>query len=391
MNYLALATFVIAGVLSAVQLRRPALPRFVPFFLFIMLSAGTFWTIIGFDPLEYKNAFGTGGPLLFIMCVGVYAGRDSTLWQRFPPIVLGLAYASAALGAYYAIRLGTTGPIQGASPMNRHMPTALWLSMSALALRKSSSWRDCLPVLVPIALCIPIAIVINTRSFTLLATIALLTGLMIPLHSHFRSTPLKLVMLGFLAALVLGVGISLLFLAAPERVLSLHQRLTSDTRSSQYRQFFAQVPVTRLITGMGPKATYVFKGENYEFIDNQFLFILFKFGFPVLLGYCAIVLWPGLRVFVNATDRRERSMGLFFVFWVLAALGLSIFHGIVNNPQNLLAILLAGRCFAAIELWGSSGGTPRNRVRSTAALKTFPSGGDAPRPDLKRRPSGQRR
>jgi hypothetical protein len=248
--------------------------------------------------------------------------------------------------------------------MNQHMQTAFWFGLCALALRKTSRWRDCLPALIPIALCIPIAIVLCSRSFTLLTILGLLTGLTIPLQRHLRSMAVRVLALGFSTTIVFGGGLWLLSLAAPERVLALKNRLGEDTRTSQYSQFFQQLDPVRLIPGLGPKATYTFNDwSDYDYIDNQFLFILFKFGLPVLVGYCAVVIWPGLCMLVKAADQRERSLGVFFAFWTLATLGVSIFHAITNNPQNLIAILLAGRCFGLLALRGNAPPTSQKPSR----------------------------
>jgi hypothetical protein len=345
LSYFALAIFVWAGVLGALRFRR-RLPRLIPFFLGAMLAYGTFWVIIGLDPAEYRNALGSVGPLLFVMCLGVYAGLDRTLWRTLRPIVLALAYVSIALAAYYTIRLSVNGTFQGATPMNKHMQTAFWFSFAALIIGRSSRWRKNLLAVIPIALCIPLSILMLTRSWTLLATLGLGLGLKITFQDRLRPRLAKTLALGLLSITILAAAIWLLSMVFPERLEALNGRLLDDTRSSQYSQFFDQVPVTGLITGLGPKATYIFDNEPaYEYVDNQVLFILFKFGFPVLLGYCAVVLWPGLRMLVYAANRRERSLGLFFAFWTLATLGVSVYHGITNNPQNFIAILLAGRCF----------------------------------------------
>jgi O-antigen ligase len=364
LSYFALAIFVCAGVLGALRFWR-RLPRLIPFFLAAMLAYGTFWVIVGFEPAEYKNAFGTIGPLVFVMCLGVYAGLDSSLWRALRPILLALAYASVALAAYYTVRLQVAVSFEGPTPMNQHMPTALWLAFAALILGRSSGWRENLLAVVPIALCVPIALLMASRSWTLLAILAFVLGLKITFQRRLRLRPAKTLALGVLSMALLAAAICLLSMAFPERIETLAGRLLEDSRTGQYSDFFHQVPLTGLIAGLGPKATYTAGGEaDFNYIDNQFLFILFKFGLPVLLGYCAVVIWPGLRLLVKAANRRERSFGFFFAFWTLATLGVSIFHGITNNPQNFVVILLAGRCFHFMTSEGKSAATAREPLKS---------------------------
>lgn len=364
LSYLALAIFVGAGVLNATQLRRPRLPVLVPFFLCTMLAYGTFWVIVGFDPSEYRYAFAMRGPLLFVMCLGVYSGLDLTLWRRLRPIVLALAFFSVALSAYYTIQLSVLGKFEGPTPMNQHMQSAFWFALAALVIGGSTGWKGDVLALIPIALCVPIAILMASRSWTLLAIFGFGLGLKIVFQEILRLSATKSLALGLFASVILLAGIWLLSIAFPERFDTFKGRLGEDTRSSQYSQFFQQVPVAGLITGLGPKATYTYNAlTDYNYIDNQFLFILFKFGLPVLLGYFAVVLWPGLYMLVNAVDHRERSLGFFFGTWTLATLGVSTFHSITNNPQNLMAILLAGRCFLFMTLSGKSASNRQGPVR----------------------------
>jgi hypothetical protein len=369
LRYFALALFVGAGLFGAVKLRR-RMPRFVPFFLGIMLAYGTMWVIIGLEPSEYKNALGTSGPLLFVMCLGVYAGLDFALWRRVRPILLVLAYASVGLAAYYTVTLQFSGMLEGPTPINQHVQTGFWLAFAALIIGRSHHWKKNILAVIPIAVCVPIAMLMASRSWTVLTLLALGLGLLITFRERLRLGPAKILLFSVAALVAVLALVGIALLAFPDRMETLTGRLTEDTRTSEYSEFFDQVPVTRLITGLGPKATWGFGNQaEYEYFDNQFLFILFKFGLPVLLGYCAVVIWPGLRLLVSPAGRRDRALGWFFIFWILAALGISVFHGITNNPQNFIAILLAGRCFLLLTSKGKTlkeSFQARKRARSLA-------------------------
>jgi hypothetical protein len=343
----ALALFVPAGVFSALQPGRPRLPRLAVFLFAAMLLDCLFWCLVGYKPSEYwPELIGATSPFIFMMCLGVFAGFDPSLWPKLRPIVLAIAYGSAVLGVYYTARWTTSGNFEGSTPTIDHLQIAFWFGLCSLVLRKSSRWHDCVPALIPIALCIPMAVISNSRSFSLLAILGLLTGLLVTLQGRRRLSAGRVVAICFLTALSVGIGLWLLFLASPERVLSLNDRLTEDSRSSQYTQFFGQVPATSLIAGLGPRATYTFNDQaDYEYIDNQFLFILFKFGLPVLFGYGAVIIYPGLRLLLKRGRRSQWVLGVVFLLWTLAGLGLSIYQNITVTPPNLLIILLAGWCW----------------------------------------------
>ncbi len=352
----ALMLFLTAGFLGAVKSRRSRLPGLVAVLLATMIMYCAFWCLVSYKPSdEWTLLIGNTSPLIFAMCLGVFAGFDPTLWRPLRSVALAIAWSSVALGAYYTVSLTMKGTFAGSNPTVEHLQTAFWFGLTGLVLHKSSRWRDCLPALIPIALCIPMAIIAISRSFTLLAALGLVTGLLVPLQRYFRLLVTRVFVLGVLSALVLGLGWWLLSMAAPERVLALKERLNEDTRSSQYTQFFQQVPVESLILGLGPKATYTYNDRaNYDYIDNQFLFILFKFGLPVLLGYSAIAIWPGLHLLIIAGSKQQRLIGVIFVFWTLAGLGVAIYHAITLNPQNFAVILLAGRAFSLTKTAGRS-------------------------------------
>jgi len=344
-----LVLFVLSGLLSYSSSRCPRLPRLTAFLLATMLAYSGFWCIMDFSPSEYwPELIGARSPLVFVMCLGIYSGFDPTLTRWLRPTALAIAYASAALGAYYARQLPTEGHLEGQNPAVEHLQAALWFGLYALAFRKSSRWRDCVPSLLPLGVCVGLAVSIASRSFVLLATIALVLGILLTTRLDCRSLSTRLFISSALTTLVVAGLYWILMMAAPERFGSLNARLTEDTRTSQYSQFFQQIPPHNLLVGCGPKAAYTYNGQpNYEYIDNQFLYLLFKFGAPVVIGYFAVVLWPGLRHGIAPAARGSKLTAVIFWLWTLAGLGISVYHNISLTAPNLLIILLAGTALAS--------------------------------------------
>ena len=345
MRLLAFALFIGAGVFGALLRRRARLPRMVSIPLVILIGASVWWTLFGYEPSQYVDALlGTWNPMGFTMCFGVFAGLDRSLWRWLRPVALWLAYGSVALGWYYAVRFSSIESFAGANPMVEYLQLAFWLTWCALVLTQTAGWRAFVPALIPMALCLPLAIMISSRSFTALASVGFAVGIFFAMRGSLRRARFRLIAVILCTGVVVVGFLCALSLAAPTRLEAFQNRMLEDSRTSQYSEFFRQIPVSSLIPGRGPKASYTY-GEfaNYEYIDNQFLFIAFKLGLAVLLGYCAVVLWPGLSQLFRGGNRPQQMIGVLFVFWTFASLGLSIFHGILPNPQNFLIILLAGR------------------------------------------------
>src|SRR5579883_1699887 len=290
------ASFILAGLLSAVDGRRPRIPGLAVFLLVSMLLDCAYWVVTSYKLDEiWSGIIEPTSPAILSMCIGVFAGMDASIWRKLRFLLLAIAYASAAVGIYYTATLTIRGTFEGPTPTVEHLQIAFWFGMGALILKRASRWRDCVIALIPVVLCIPMALLASSRSFTILAVVGLTTGLMVPLWRHGRPATSKLIALGLGVILFLSAAIGLLILAAPDRVEAFQNRLGQDTRSGQYSQFFSQIPVTSLILGLGPSASYAYNDRpKYNYIDNQFLFLLFKFGLPVFLGYVAVVVWPGL-------------------------------------------------------------------------------------------------
>lgn len=109
----------------------------------------------------------------------------------------------------------------------------------------------------------------------------------------------------------------------------LFARFSEDTRSNQLETFFEQVPFSKLLIGQGVDASYIYgKKGSYKYIDNQFLFIMFRYGILPIVLY----VFP----FVYSFIKTGKKNGIFYwikrnfvlIMWLLAMGGLSIYYAI---------------------------------------------------------------
>jgi hypothetical protein len=118
----------------------------------------------------------------------------------------------------------------------------------------------------------------------------------------------------------------------------------ADTRTEQYRSFFEQVKPASLLLGGGPNASYETPyASGYLFIDNQYLYLLWKFGAMALIGYVSIVLWPGALTARTERNPLSRGEGILVCLWIMALGGLSVYNAVIHSPANYLIALLAGK------------------------------------------------
>jgi hypothetical protein len=118
-----------------------------------------------------------------------------------------------------------------------------------------------------------------------------------------------------------------------------------DTRTDQYRQFLSQVSFTDLVIGKGPRATWIWNGLEYEWIDGQFTLLAFNGGLILLSTYIIIIVWPAFRLLYKRPSWRHAAPAIVLVFWTLAMIGLSTFTSVKVSYENAVICILAGRCY----------------------------------------------
>jgi hypothetical protein len=151
-------------------------------------------------------------------------------------------------------------------------------------------------------------------------------------------------------AIVAAIGIWFVSSMLGEPAERLAHRATEDSRSGQYREYFANVELWRLVLGYGPDGTYTYDrdGERYGFIDNQFLYIALKYGLVTAAAYVALALWPGVRVALGRIPIQQKAAGFVIILWCLSHAGLSVFCGVGFDAGLYLAFLLGGKCRALL-------------------------------------------
>ena len=340
-----------AGLLAALAGARKKISPYNIVWLIVLFAASVFWFFYTYSPDDYVHPLVSDmSPAIFLMCLGMFVGVEEEFWAKFKPLALGLAHASAFFGAVFLLKNLNTAIPKGISPACVYLQTAFWFGSFSMFTSISAGRLWQLLSVVPVVVVMFEAVLINNRSWVVIAILALLlrytylnSG-----NARFNLSGLALKLVWFLALVSLTIfSIAWLF---PEQFTLLLDRLTQDTRSGQYRDFFDQVPVTDLIFGAGPLSSYSYKDNiHYEGIDNQLILLAWKFGAYSLIAYLLLVILPGIRLLASRLPRPEKGYALLLSLWLLSSAGLSIFHMITQNPQNLLMVLVAGRCLARLQ------------------------------------------
>ncbi len=118
-----------------------------------------------------------------------------------------------------------------------------------------------------------------------------------------------------------------------------------DTRTDQYQQFLSQVSSSDLLIGKGPRATWIWNGVEYEWIDGQFTLLAFNGGFILLSTYIIIIIWPAFRLLFKHPSWQHAAPAIVLVFWTLAMMGLATFTSVKISYEHAVICILAGRCY----------------------------------------------
>ena len=160
------------------------------------------------------------------------------------------------------------------------------------------------------------------------------------LSNSDRSSKYKVVRIfvTILCSLIVGIILMYYFNDSFE---FLFARLYEDTRTGQYQIFFKQVSIIDLLVGKGLNAHYKFGANgDYQAIDNQFIYWMFKYGAFPMICYLTPFVLAIVRAFVNH-DSRELLLKRIYVplMWVASMAGISIYYGLKMDIAHFYILL----------------------------------------------------
>lgn len=297
--------------------------------------------------LIYANS-----PLNLLIVFGFFIGLNPRLWKWIDPALYIIAYGSVAAGWLYAMGLPSYHRHVGGNPMFYHITLAIWPAAFLLLSCHRTAVKRQIVTTVPIVGCMFLAVYNQNRSWSLVCLFLLFLRFMVV---NARSSSQKWIRIGFVVIVALFISGRVIYImdagTGNEAVDGLIGRLTENTRGGQLQDFFEQIPMHRLITGMGADAGYDMEGKsNYQYIDNQHLFILFKFGFLAWWTYAYTVFAPALRVLQARHGYPMRSLAFLLLLWGMSLGGLSVFQNLRPGPANMLMVMIAGRaCYQSAQ------------------------------------------
>lgn len=304
---------------------------------------------------------GTKGPLTWIACGFVFIGISPNGWQLAKKVFVVLSNVAAVV---VIIKITLSGGIasteqQAGRFFVGYIPLLIW-TVPLLFYNPDttgvSSFRNVL-ILFPLFVLYICSILSGNRSWILMmvlhtAIIAFKYGKIVLVRPRTSYVVLLFVILSVWA-------VSEVYGEKFKGVASfLSDSWYVDTRTDQYRQFLSQVSFVDLSIGKGPRATWVWNGLEYEWIDGQFTLLAFNGGFILLSTYMIIITLPAFQLLYKHPSWQYAAPAIVLVFWTLAMMGLSTFTSVKVSYEHTVICILAGRCYYLGR--GKSDGRPQN-------------------------------
>lgn len=338
----ALVLFLILLYNSKILFRRKDL-----FWVLLCIFPFVFWSIVEFVNGEGVNVWlGSIPTTACLLPLFFLLGRVDSLFKHFKTVALILTMG------YFSITLYSALDFYSSVGFGNHilfMPGKTSLSFAMLSLwvylfsdfKKKENMKVLWFKIGLILLGLLCSLLIVSRSWSIQCLLLLVAYLIL-------SSDLKARLLTIMG-MVLGVFVILVFLEPylSSVILPLIDRVREDTRTGQFQVFFSQVDSWRLLFGSGMNATYVFRGEEYRFFDNQFIFEAFHYGCLHILP----LLWFFFRTLrvsvgkIKEVGKRKSYLGAKFVviMFLLAMGGLSVYFRYDWTLPTALLLMFFGK------------------------------------------------
>ena len=314
--------------------------------IWTLVAVSVVWTVITYPKIPNREMFvSPTGTYLWLMPLTVALGMRRQLWSLLYPVLWVQLAVTAALALYSLLSFPSYARFTGVSPQVLYLNAMLWPAVFLPLRSLEREQAFAIGRLLPLIVCLMLAIFIQGRGWTLLCLI----GLGLYFH-RLRQTDdrwMAAMMTALGIAVIGGVAFLLLSRNLGPAFEGLLGRIGEETRIGQYQQFFSQIDIGNLIPGLGPHASYRMEDETeYQFFDNQYIWILFIGGLPALAAYGILILRPAGQIGLNPYHRSSRQAAAqTILLWALAMAGISTFMNVAVDFPNLMIALLAGRCY----------------------------------------------
>ncbi len=334
----------------------------------LALITSLVWITLTYGVKDLRDVIlGPTSPIIWILLIAVFAGALPTTWSVLDPAIKLLHCFTIPFVVWFIVRSRGYWRCEGLNPVTESAILLIWLG--------AYLWLVSPPVrffsqglrLIGTALAFGAALCSQSRGWLL--QLVLLGVCVTAGNLRFRKREsqrglLSGVRMVSIAVAACAAAVWILQTVEPAVLDKLVSRLTEDTRSEQYHQFFAQVDPSDLLVGKGPHASYRFESNSaYQYFDNGFIWMLFLAGLPMVVAYCLLIVLPGVALLMKARDSQSFGIGALLLMWTFALAGVSTFNAINGTMHACFIMFVAGLCHTRL--------TSESVARQTESAEQF--------------------
>lgn len=312
-------------------------------FLLLIAAIWSLITILIYGPKALLTQ--TTSSFVFMLAFAVFLGTNDKVWKLVGDWSFIISLFAIPLALFYVVSFSDASGLRiSNSPQIIYLSTGFWpLAISALCFRQKRFKRFVTPILLIMALMT--AIIYVSRSWIIQCMLLIVFYAYKRLRDANRKVNLvKIIIFTFLLICFSAVVIKTWF--TPYYDL-LFERLLDDTRTWQYSSLFSQYGFFDFLIGKGLFASYITTvyGE-YKYIDNTFIFTMFRYGMFFMLSYLFLILGPVFRLLRRKSLSYIHKMPAAILFlWFLALVGVSVYNAQMIDIKCLFIFILIGRCY----------------------------------------------
>lgn len=314
--------------------------------LIIILFTITGWTFISFMQVGVKNTFYlSSNPLVYLTVLAIIIGFDRNMWAKLVELSYPFALFNIVLAYYHFFSFTSmySGALPGGnSPVMTYFITGFWLTaVSVIGYEDNKRKKSALIYALIVSLII-LSVVMYSRGWLFQSVILMVVA---AFHMGRKKGIIRVLKASFVVIFIGLVTYYILENYYLNYLISFMNKFGTDTRSFQYVEIFRQTHVLQFIFGGGMNARYYLDlyGE-YSYIDNQYIFTLFRYGILMLIPYIYFYASPVFSLWKTKIEINKKSEIFIVVMWLLALGGLSVYNGITIDIKNIILPMVAGRC-----------------------------------------------
>lgn len=316
-------------------------------YIFALSSFAIVYSFEAIRELNVVRAIYSGNlPIVYMLVFGFLLGQKKSIWESVKKLLPILMMIYVMLFVYEFVdsysRFGWV--IYSNSSMMAYYSHLFWLSVVYIYSCITDNKKKILiyPLLVVLFIG---AILLRSRSWVIQSALLILISSFTMYRKKNRN--LRALIKGLAIVVVITIVIvALLNTFFGDFVNSLIEKGGNDTRSRNYIEMLEQVEPYKWLFGQGMTATYISKGQDYSFIDNELFYMSFHYG----VFFAIIYFTPYLVAIVKCIQKGNKMQfwlfsALLIFLWVASVNGLSVFNRIHLDIKSFVMPFLAGHIY----------------------------------------------